>query len=572
MRTNRTRLMRLTLSHLPLPLLFCFSILPCLPVRVAARQATSPTAPAPSSSALPSTAPASSGVAAEPKKEPPGPPPSPLIEGIQLFRAREFNAAAAKLTEATGSTAIVSPKAYAWLARTDLHLHKVEDAETAARKAIELDPNLPIAQSALAEVYFRQAKFVEAEGILRKLAAANQADGRACLFLARLYWATANNKGAKVYIDLAHKIDPEDPDIYRDWVGTLPWKERLEEWKRRLALGKFDPDEHEREGLTAAISVLEDEEKQSQHACRLASKTLPTETSLVPLLIDAKRLRGYGLTVKVNDTSSKLLVDTGASGILINSKIAEKAGVTKIADRHIGGIGDRGASTGYVGFAKKLQVGNLVFEDCYVDVVDKKNSLGEDGLVGTNVFADFLVDLDLPNTKLRLSELPPFPDQPAETPGLQLSQSGSKSLHNRWIPPQFANYEKVYRFGHMLLIPGFINDSPPRLFLVDTGGWDNFITPAAAKGVTKISNSDTIVKGLSGKVAKVYSTGDVTLVFGHFKQQRDDMVAFDMTNISNNVGTEISGSLGFAMLYLLDIKIDYRDHLVDFSYDPYRFH
>src|SRR6266481_1373363 len=200
MRPNRTRDMRLNLSHLPLPLLFCFSILPCLPVRVAAQQAASPTAPAPDSSALPSTALASSGVAAEPKKEPAGPPPSPRIVGISLFRAREFNAAGAKLTEATGSTAIVSPKAYAWLARTDLHLHKVEDAETAARKAIELDPNLPIAQSALAEVYFRQAKFAEAESILRKLAAANQADGRECLSLARLHWATANNKGAKVCI------------------------------------------------------------------------------------------------------------------------------------------------------------------------------------------------------------------------------------------------------------------------------------------------------------------------------------------------------------------------------------
>ena len=569
MRPNRTRLMRLTHSHLPLPLLLCLSIFS--PARVAAQQATPPTGTAPGSSALPSAAPASGIVAAQPKKEPAGPPP--LIEGIQLFRTRDFNAAAAKLTEATGSTPTVSPKAYAWLARADLHLHKVEDAEIAVRKAIELDPNLSVAQSALAEVYFRQAKFAEAEGILRKLAAANQADGRACLSLARLYWATANNKGAKVCIDLAHKMDPDDPDIYRDWVGTLPWRERLEEWKRRLALAKFDDGEHEREGLTAAIAVLENEEKQTQHACRLASKTLPTETSLVPLLIDAKRLRGYGLTVKVNDTSSKLLVDTGASGILINSKIAERAGVTKIADQHIGGIGDRGASTGYVGFAKKLQVGNLVFEDCYVDVVDKKNSLGEDGLVGTDVFAEFLVDLDLPNAKLRLSELPPFPDQPAATPGLQLSQTGGKTLHNRWIPPQFASYEKVYRFGHMLLIPGFINGSPPRLFLVDTGAWDNTITPEAARGVTKLhSDSDMIVKGLSGKVEKVYSTGDVTLAFGHFKQQRHDMVAFDMTHISNSVGTEICGTLGFAMLYLLEIKIDYRDHLVEFTYEPNRFH
>jgi hypothetical protein len=167
----------------------------------------------------------------------------------------------------------------------------------------------------------------------------------------------------------------------------------------------------------------------------------------------------------------------------------------------------------------------------------------------------------------------PNPDQAAASPGLEMSKSEKTSLHNRWIPPQFAAYEKVYRFGHCLLIPGFINDSPPRPFLLDAGAWDNFITPAGAKGATKLhSDSDTIIKGLSGKVEKVYSTGDVTLTFGHFKQQRHDMVAFDLTHISDNMGTEISGSLGFVMLYFSGIKIDYRDHLVDFSYDPYRFH
>ena len=35
-------------------------------------------------------------------------------------------------------------------------------------------------------------------------------------------------------------------------------------------------------------------------------------------------------------------------------------------------------------------------------------------------------------------------------------------------------------------------------------------------------------------------------------------------------GTEISGILGFTMLRLLEIKIDYRDGLVDFHYDPKR--
>lgn len=564
--------MRLNFSHLPLVLLFSFASFFFLTGGASAQQAAAPASQSPGSAALPSSAAPTTPLSPEAKNETSAPATSPLTEGISLFHAEGFPAAAVKLSQAIGHPGTEGAAAYAWLARADLHLHKVDEAETAARKSLDLAPNLPAAQSALAEVYFRQAKFSEAESILRKLASQNLADARGCLILARLYWATANNKGAKACIDLAHRMDPDDPDVYREWVETLPWRERVEEWKKLLAKGNFE-DEDERGGLVSAISVLEDKAKQPLHTCRLTAKSLPSETNLVPLLVDAKRLRGYGLLVKVNDSFSKLLLDTGASGILINSKIAEKAGVTKIADRHIGGLGDRGASSGYVAFAKKLQIGNLVFEDCYIDVVEKKNSLGVDGLVGADVFFDFLVDLDFPNAKLRLSELPPFPDQAAPSPGLELSKSEKTSLHNRWIPPPFAAYEKVYRFGHCLLIPGFINDSPPRLFLLDTGAWDNFITPAGAKGAMKLhSDSDTIIKGLSGKVEKVYSTGDVTLTFGHFKQQRHDMVAFDLTHISDNIGTELSGSLGFVMLYLLGIKIDYRDHLVDFSYDPYRFH
>ena len=42
------------------------------------------------------------------------------------------------------------------------------------------------------------------------------------------------------------------------------------------------------------------------------------------------------------------------------------------------------------------------------------------------------------------------------------------------------------------------------------------------------------------------------------------------THISDHTGTEISGILGFTLLRLLDVKIDYRDGLVDFSYNPKR--
>ena len=60
--------------------------------------------------------------------------------------------------------------------------------------------------------------------------------------------------------------------------------------------------------------------------------------------------------------------------------------------------------------------------------------------------------------------------------------------------------------------------------------------------------------------------------FSHFTQRRTDLIAFDLSHISNNIGTEVSGILGFSLLNMLDMKIDYRDGLVSFTYDPNRFH
>ena len=135
------------------------------------------------------------------------------------------------------------------------------------------------------------------------------------------------------------------------------------------------------------------------------------------------------------------------------------------------------------------------------------------------------------------------------------------------------NYSGVYRVGHMLLIPTALNDKPPKNFLIDTGAFDNMIDTAAAREVSKVHGDDyDTIKGLSGKVNKVYTADKVKIRFSHFQQDRNDLIAFDLSNISNNAGTEISGTLGFAMLRMLEIKIDYRDGMVDFTYDKNRFH
>ena len=99
--------------------------------------------------------------------------------------------------------------------------------------------------------------------------------------------------------------------------------------------------------------------KDPRGACHLVSKATTTETALVRLFQDPTHLRGYGLSVAVDGERSKLLLDTGASGILINRNLAEKARVTKLSDTDIGGGGDKGNKSGYMGLANSLKIGEL---------------------------------------------------------------------------------------------------------------------------------------------------------------------------------------------------------------------
>jgi tetratricopeptide (TPR) repeat protein len=496
---------------------------------------------------------------------------TPFALGLQLYRSENYPGALEQFTAAGASGPGDKAASYAWAARAALRLKHPEEAAADAAKALELNKNLFTAKSAMGEVYFRQGKFPEAEQAFREILAAKIPDPRSYLGLARLYWATSNHKTAKALIDAAHSLDDKDPDIFWEWVRTLGRQERLTALKERLAAGIDDPEQNAE--AQSLVAVLEAQGQNSSRACKLTTNVESTETPLEPLAFDPKHLRGYGLLVKLNDKAGRLLIDTGAGGILINSRLAEKAGVERIGSQDVGGIGDKGPSHGYLALARKIKIGQLEFENCYVDVVDRKSSLDEEGLIGMDVFEDFLVELNFPDRKLRLSPLPPFPDEASQSAGLHSADSGGPNLHNRYIPPEYAKFDRVYRFGHNLLVPTRLNMAPPKQFLLDTGAWDNTVSPAAAREATKVhSDSDTKVKGLSGEVKKVYSADELTLTFSSFQQKREDMVSFDMTHISDGIGTEVSGTLGFAMLYLLDIKIDYRDYLVSFSYDPNRLH
>jgi predicted aspartyl protease len=284
------------------------------------------------------------------------------------------------------------------------------------------------------------------------------------------------------------------------------------------------------------------------------------------------------------------MLDTGASGILIKRSIAEHAGISKISETKVWGIGNKGRRVAYVGIADSIKIGELEFQNCPVEVMESRSVAEEDGLIGADVFENFLVDIDFPHEKLKLDELPKRPGEPEQrlalksedddsadddaTPAESSNPTDAKKVappagpQDRYISPEMQSYTRVYRFGHNLLIPTSIGKVPYKLFLMDTGSLANLISPAAAREVTKVhGDGDTIVKGISGSVDKVYSANKAVLQFGHLSQENQDMIAFDTKPISDSVGTEVSGFLGFVLLHFLDIKIDYRDGLIDFHYD-----
>jgi len=129
------------------------------------------------------------------------------------------------------------------------------------------------------------------------------------------------------------------------------------------------------------------------------------------------------------------------------------------------------------------------------------------------------------------------------------------------------SYVQAFRLGHYLLIPTTIDEHLQKLFVLDTGSFDNTISTTAAQEVTKIHRAPRIdIKGMNGSVKRVYVADRVMLDFGHLRQTVPNMVAIDMTGTSRAAGTEISGTLGMVMLHLLKVRLDYRDALADFQY------
>jgi predicted aspartyl protease len=421
-----------------------------------------------------------------------------------------------------------------------------------AQKAIVDAPQSAAAHEFAGEVRFRRGEFAEADAEFK---AAIEWDPRFALAwwgLGRVAECASMNKTAVEDFHRAYELNPKDPRILAAWISRLKGQERVDALNRYAAALSADPkaleELRQRGELAKALNGRE--------VMELASPYKTAEMPLRAFVSGATHMRTFGLEVMVNGKPARLVLDTGAAGIVLSHPAAERVGLVRVTDATVRGIGDNTKPTGgYRAIAEQFRIGDLEYHDAVISVADQSFVGIEDGLIGSNVLDDFLITLDFGRGKLRLEPLPGY------HPGGELA--------DRTVSPELESATRVFRFGHLLLVPARVGNASNRLFVLDTGAASTLISYELAAGVSNLNRDDkTALRGLSGKVGDVYQTGSLVLEFAGFEQKNLGMTAFDTWELSHRLGTEISGFLGLPVLDLFTLTIDYRDGLVKFERRP----
>jgi predicted aspartyl protease len=419
-----------------------------------------------------------------------------------------------------------------------------------AQEALKDHPDSAASHEFAGEVLFRRGEFDLARAEFESATKLDLRFAPAWWGLARVAECESQHKTAREYFQRAFELDPNDPRIVRDWLARLSGTNLLSALEKYSLQAQISPGE--REDFEQSVQLAK--AIQGRALTTLASAYTSTEIQIATFVNEKTRMRSYGLDASVNGTILHLLLDTGASGIVIPRKTAERAGVTRLAQATLRGFGDSSRpSAGYRGVAERLGISSVEYRNALISVADQDSVGIADGLIGANVFAAFLVTLDFAGRKMRLDPLPGY-------------RPGSNQAEDRVVPPRMEHAARVFRFGHLLLLGTRVNGSREALFVLDTGADRTLISYDLANEVSRLTPETRMrMNGINGRVVDLYQTSDVVLQFAGFEQKSMGMTSIDTWEQSRRIGTEISGFLGLPVLDLFTLTIDYRDGLVNFE-------
>ena len=436
-----------------------------------------------------------------------------------------------------------TPESWAGLIQSQLKLDDVKSADDASLQGLQGFPRSALVHAARGDVEFRRGLMDEAAEEYQSALKADPACARAWLGQGKIHAVMFRRSRAKEAVAKAHDLDAEDGDALYEWAIRQPYPGNVAGLEKHLAEFHSDPETegHERDYL-ALLKALAGREvwvlRPDVARAELKLENMTTGPGM--------GTRGYGLRVAFNGrASATLLVDTGASGVTITRKLAEKIGARKLSDQALEGVGKEKAAHGSVVWVDKIAIGDLEFHDCFVHVAPQAVA-DSDGMIGMDVFEKFLVTLDFSARKLRLDPLPPAPagDDP---------------------PAAAENLSQAIGFGHLLLLRTKAGEKASGLFALDSGSNISTIAPELAKGMGELRPLNTSVRGMSGGASSTYVADNVTLEFAKARRRDQRLITVDLHSVSRDLGTEVSGQIGFSTLQDGRVTIDYRDGLVGFE-------
>lgn len=444
-----------------------------------------------------------------------------LAHAYSLLEQQKYEKASLEFAAFT-STNPRSVEAQLGLIRALFQAGKFSAAARAGENAVQLNPESVSIHAALADVYFRLGLLDAAESQYKTALALDGDSGRAWIGLGRIYSVRSMPEDAKHAFQRARDSNPR---LFSGWLTGLSSPEQLATYRKYA-----DKDEQQPAAPCELFSSGPENVASSQDPDK-------QEIPLLPIQDENGELRSVGVKARINGSGSALLVlDTGASGITIGRRLAEKAGVLKLADEKMQGMGGSGAQ-GYVAHIARLRLGSLELRNCMVHIVPNRQVLLQDGIIGTDTFRKYLITIDFPLGKLGLLE------RVNSGPGLE--QKG-------WRTPI-----RAYEFGHFLLVPARLGQGAAGLFLLDSGANIDTVSESLTSKVGGMVSKPRFLEGSSGVVNSALGTDSAALEIGNIKLNQQPVVALDLSSVSKDVGTEIAGQIGLSFLKNFRIRIDY---------------
>ncbi len=471
--------------------------------------------------------------------------------GKQLFLATDDYAAKlyARVVEGEPS----SGDAWYGLVRAQLEGHHPKEALASSEDALKKAPGTAGAETAAGLADWRGGQLNDA---IKHFGAALKLDAKypgALDGMASVESALSKSRMARDLWTRAWLVSPDDPDLIVAHALSLKGAERAAALEKALA------------GLDPASEAAQSFQMRVATARALADTKVgrlvsPYENSTIRLfgIFNGRPMRLNRLTLHAVLNGKQpvtLMLDTGSSGVAIAPKMAEKAGLALVT-------GVKGEATGFGNakplpvaayLAKEVRVGEVTFADYPVHAYAGIESVDYDGVIGADVFERFLVKIDFPKQELVL-----------QTRTTNAEDENEPVDRNDTAPPGFV---PVMRFGTKLGIAATLNNSGSLLFLIDSGSSVSLLDEDTAKRFTfTTGNQGLAMKGVQGRTSNGSVANQVTLTFAGIRQEDAGLLAIDLGHVSEDMGTQFGGVLGFPTLNQLALTIDYREGIVRFEH------